>query len=356
MNRKEPKNIGRFNVLDLFCGCGGLSFGFMQQQFNVIAGVDSWKDSLVTFEKNHPGSKGILMDLEDFNPEKLKDIVGRVDVLIGGPPCQGFSISGKRNPKDPRNHLSFSFIKVLKYFKPRAFVLENVPNLIAIDGGKMKESLTRKFNSLGYDVNHKIILASDYGVPQNRRRIVFVGMLGRNNFKFPVGNYIDPKLKLTCSQALSDLSEGSVLDGTENATKPKSAYQKLMRRRSNKIFNHQVTNHNKRTAEIISLVPDGGNYKDLPGRLQNTRKVNIAWTRYSSAKPSLTIDTGHRHHFHYKYNRIPTVRESARLQSFPDDFIFYGSKTSQYKQVGNAVPPLMAEAVAAELKKALLNK
>ena len=128
-----------------------------------------------------------------------------------------------------------------------------------------------------------------------------------------------------------------------------------MRNKQGKVFNHQGVVHTEKTKSIIALVPDGGNYKDLPKNLQQTRKVHIAWTRFNSQKPSLTIDTGHNHHFHYKYNRIPTVRESARLQSFPDDFIFMGSKTSQYKQVGNAVPPIMAEQIAKALAK-VLNK
>ena len=115
-----------------------------------------------------------------------------------------------------------------------------------------------------------------------------------------------------------------------------------MRKESKGIYNHQITSHSEKTKSIISLVPDGGNYKDLPLDLRETRKVNIAWTRLNSKKPSFTIDTGHRHHFHYVYNRVPTVRESARIQSFPDSFIFVGNKTSQYKQVGNAVPPLLA--------------
>jgi DNA (cytosine-5)-methyltransferase 1 len=122
-----------------------------------------------------------------------------------------------------------------------------------------------------------------------------------------------------------------------------------MREDSVGVFNHETTNHAEKTVGIISLVPDGGNYKDLPENLRHTRKVNIAWTRIKSWEPSFTIDTGHRHHFHYSYNRIPTVRESARIQSFPDRFIFQGSKTSQYKQVGNAVPPLLAENLAASL-------
>jgi DNA (cytosine-5)-methyltransferase 1 len=124
-----------------------------------------------------------------------------------------------------------------------------------------------------------------------------------------------------------------------------------MRANSKAVWNHQITNHAPKTIETIALVPDGGNYKNLPEHLQNTRRVNIAWTRYSSSKPSHTIDTGHRHHFHYKFNRIPTVRESARLQSFPDSFIFSNSRTSQYKQVGNAVPPLLAQVIGEQLMK-----
>ena len=128
-------------------------------------------------------------------------------------------------------------------------------------------------------------------------------------------------------------------------------FQRLMRKNSSGVFNHQITIHNEKTIEIISMVPDGGNYKNLPKELHHTRKVNIAWTRLNSQKPSFTIDTGHNHHFHYEFNRVPTARESARLQSFPDDYIFKGGKTSQLKQIGNAVPPLLAKTIAEELIK-----
>lgn len=345
------KSNKKYKVIDLFSGCGGLSLGFSRKGFDIVAGIDNWEDSLKTFERNHAGSKGLIVDLGNFSPEDLP--TGKVDVVVGGPPCQGFSISGKRNPSDPRNRLYRGFVEVVKHYKPRAFVLENVPNLVSMDDGAIKNSIIEDFNALGYDVKFKILLASDFGVPQNRRRVVFVGMLGKNTFEFPVGKFSDPKNKVTCYQALSDLPEQSIDDGETNKIKPKSEYQQLMRKSINKIHNHVATNHDKKTVDIIALVPDGGNYKNLPENLRNTRKVNIAWTRYNSKKPSLTIDTGHRHHFHYKFNRIPTVRESARLQSFPDDFIFSGSKTSQYKQVGNAVPPLMAEEVASALWLAL---
>jgi len=337
-------------VLDLFSGCGGLSFGFEKAGFKIIAGVDNWKDSLVTFEKNHHDTKTILLDLDKFKPKEIANKVGnKIDVIIGGPPCQGFSISGKRNPDDPRNNLYRGFVKTVAYFKPKAFVLENVPNLVSMSGGKIKDQIIKDFSVLGYDVKYKILLASDYGVPQNRRRVVFVGVLGKNIFEYPKA--ISLKNKQTCFDALCDLPENSITDGSINKIKPKSDYQKLMRIKIDKIYNHEVSQHSEKTVSIIALVPDGGNYKNLPEHLKETRKVHIAWTRYNSKKPSPTIDTGHRHHFHYNYNRIPTVRESARLQSFPDNFIFQGSKTSQYKQVGNAVPPLLAESLGKQLIK-----
>ena len=143
------------------------------------------------------------------------------------------------------------------------------------------------------------------------------------------------------------------IDGGNYTVEPLSGFQKLMRKNSQVLYNHQLTLHTEKTTSIISFVPDGGNYKSLPEEFRKTRNVNIAWTRLNSQKPSFTIDTGHRHHFHYQFNRVPTVRESARIQSFPDSFIFLGTKTSQYKQVGNAVPPLLGEAIAEQLKKYL---
>ncbi|MBR3353505.1 DNA cytosine methyltransferase [Candidatus Saccharibacteria bacterium] len=342
----------KYRVLDLFSGCGGLSYGFECAGFHIVAGVDNWEDSLVTYRANHKGSKGILLDLGNFDPASLHKEVGDVDVVIGGPPCQGFSLSGKRNPNDPRNKLYKGFVDVVKEFRPKAFILENVPNLASMAQGKIKDAIIKEFSELGYNVKYKVLLASDYGVPQNRRRVIFVGSIYNDNYEYPTPTNNDDN-RVTTSEALSDLPEESVDDGTINTQVPLSDYQKLMRKRTDKIYNHVTSEHSEQTKKIISLVPDGGNYKDLPEKYRSVRNVHIAWTRYNSEKPSLTIDTGHRHHFHYKFNRIPTVRESARLQSFPDDFIFYGSKTSQYKQVGNAVPTLMAKAVAEKLLKHL---
>ena len=142
-------------------------------------------------------------------------------------------------------------------------------------------------------------------------------------------------------------------DDVPYATAPHNDYQKLMRAKSKSVRNHIAAENSEKVKKIISLVPDGGNYKDLPEEFRTSRNFHVAWTRFASNKPAPTIDTGHRHHFHYKYNRVPTVRECARLQSFPDDFIFLGNKTQQFRQVGNAVPPLLAQAIAETLKKEL---
>ena len=339
-----------YNVLDLFCGCGGLSLGFEQAGFHVLLGIDIWEDALKTYKHNCTSSRTLCADMSSLTGKEVADIINgeKVDVIIGGPPCQGFSIAGKRIVDDERNKLYKGFVRMVEYFKPKAFVMENVPNILSIGNGVVKDTIIRDFESLGYTVAVKVLLASDYGVPQNRRRAIFVGLRGGNEFIFPIP--FDTK-KVTAEEALSDLPEHTVDDGGAYPFPPLSQYQQLMRSKSNCLYNHQTTTHNQKTIDIISLVPDGGNYKDLPVELQSTRKVHIAWTRLCSTKPSFTIDTGHNHHFHYLYNRVPTVRESARLQSFPDNFVFLGNKGSQLRQVGNAVPPFFSKQIASQLKK-----
>ncbi len=342
----------KHTVIDLFCGCGGLSHGFIESGYDVVLGIDYCKDTIATFVHNHKESCGIIADLSDETPENISCKMGAkaVDVIIGGPPCQGFSIAGKRVIDDERNKLYKSFVKFVGFFNPKAFLMENVPNIVSMGKGVIKDSIIKDFEKLGYKVVYKVLIASDYGVPQNRKRVIFIGVKKGKEFLFP-----KPQVKhlITVEEAISDLPESSLPNGAYYLEKPKSDYQQVMRNGSDNVYNHEITNHKEQTIQIISMVPDGGNYKDLPTHLHSIRKVNIAWTRLNSKRPSITIDTGHRHHFHYKYNRVPTVRESARIQSFPDSFIFLGSKTSQYKQVGNAVPPLLAKCLAKALRKCL---
>lgn len=343
--------MGKMTVLDLFCGCGGLSLGFEMAGFQVKLAIDNWEDALVTFRNNHHDSQTFNGDLLDLSPADMKKRFNlpHIDVIIGGPPCQGFSVAGKRIIDDDRNKLYKSFVRFVEYFHPKAFVMENVPNILSIGGGAVKEAILNDFENLGYTVSYKVLMASDYGVPQNRRRAIFVG-LKDNSFDFPKKTI---EIPITTKDALSDLPEGSINDGDPYPICPQSDYQRMMRHKAKGLFNHQISIHTEETRRIIAMVPDGGNYKDLPESMWSLRKVHIAWTRMNSLRPCFTIDTGHRHHFHYLFNRIPTVRESARIQSFPDDFIFLGSKTSQYKQVGNAVPPYMSFALAKQIEKYL---
>lgn len=336
----------KISAIDLFCGAGGLSLGLEQAGVKIIAGFDNCQDSLSTFTFNHKDSLGIECDLS--NPIKgLKKFSG-IDLVIGSPPCQGFSISGKRDPKDIRNNLYKVYIDTLRQLNPKVFLMENVPNLVSMDKGRFKQQIINDLSELGYFIDCQILLASNFGVPQKRKRVFFVGSKDK---KFFMQEPLDNNDFVTCKEAISDLPESSISDGEDYPLEAKSSFQMKLRRNSQNLWNHQVTNHTQKTIDTIALVPDGGNYKDLPKSLQKTRRVNIAWTRYNSTKPSFTIDTGHRHHFHYKFNRVPTVRESARLQSFPDTFIFKGSKTSQYKQVGNAVPPMLAKALMEQMFK-----
>lgn len=342
------------NVIDLFSGAGGLSYGFESAGFNVLLGIDNDAKALETFELNHKGSKSICGDITKITYDgDIKPLIGNkeIDVIIGGPPCQGMSLSGPRKFDDPRNKLYLSYIRLVGEIKPKAFVIENVPGLVGLFGGQIKDSIIEKFTTMGYDIQYKILCAADYGVPQNRKRVVFVGMK-KGEFQYPTPH----EEKVTCKMALDDLpslEDELGEDDVPYATEPSNAYQELMRANSSSVRNHVAAAHSDKVKTIISLVPDGGNYKDLPEEYINSRNFHVAWTRFASNKPAPTIDTGHRHHFHYKYNRVPTVRECARLQSFPDDFIFLGNKTQQFRQVGNAVPPLMAQAIAETLKKEL---
>ncbi len=357
------------NVIDLFCGCGGFSKGFDQAGFKVRLGIDIWQDAVTTYKANFPNAATIVGDISGLMGEDLLSAAGmtadEVDVIIGGPPCQGFSLSGKRMLDDPRNILYKSFVRMVATIQPKAFVMENVPGLVKLFNGQVKEQVIEDFTNIGYKVKMSQLTACDFGVPQARTRVFFVGIntekVKNNDYVFPKATHGNGKKSyVTCKDALSDLDfigdTRLLAEVAEYELPAANAYQKLMRRNANQLLNHVTTIHTDKTRKIIAMVPDGGNYKNLPQELWSTRKVHIAWTRMDSRKPCFTIDTGHNHHFHYRANRVPTVRESARIQSFPDDFRFIGIKTSQLKQVGNAVPPLLAQAVAQSIIAVLEEK
>ncbi|MCM2676417.1 DNA cytosine methyltransferase [Alkalicoccobacillus plakortidis] len=340
----------KLNVLDLFCGCGGLSQGFLDADYNVILGVDFEEAALKTFKHNHKDSDVLLADLSKEEAiDEIAESIGnqKVDIVIGGPPCQGFSLTGSRDINDTRNTLYLAVVKAVRKFRPKAFLIENVPGIATLYNGTVKQQIINTFEDMGYNVSvsPKPLLAADYGVPQMRKRMFFVGIeKGYGSFEFPEPKYT-PERYVTCSEAINDLPSRENefgLEKDEYVKQPQSQYQEIMRKNSNKLYNHVASKHTDQVKWVISQVPEGGNHKDLPPGVGDSRKFNEAWTRYNSKKPSRTIDTGHRNHFHYKYNRVPTVRENARLQSFRDDFVFLGTRTQQNRQVGNAVPPLLS--------------
>ena len=251
-------------------------------------------------------------------------------------------------------------VKTARELRPKVVVLENVPGMIQLHGGLVKDKIIKDFTDLGYKMGEpKILYAPDYGIPQIRKRVVFVGLLhSKTEYVYPKP-ILTPDKYVTCEQAIGDLPALIDIVGEKIQDYPVAAqsdYQKMMRKNSTKICNHEGTIHDPKTKKFIAMVPEGKNYKSLPPEYTGIYKYHEALTRYHSKKPSPTINTGHRSHFHYKWNRIPTVRESARLQSFTDDFIFYGNKTQQYRQVGNAVPPMLGKAIASEIKKWLDNE
>lgn len=341
-------------IIDLFCGCGGLSLGFEDAGFNVVYAIDMWDKAIQTYNHNRKEKVAVCQDIHSLSDEQILELNKNKDIIgvIGGPPCQGFSKVGTRDVNDPRNRLYLEYYRVVKLIDPEFFVIENVSGLLTLSKGMFKDDIVTRFGALGYTVSCKEVVASDYGVPQNRHRVFFVGIKGKK-FTFP------PKegKVITSKEAISDLDSINVENGLEDehtyAFPPQNDYQKKMRGNQKTVKNHQITIHTQKTIDIISMVPDGGTIYDLPDEYWNVRKYRKGFERMPSFKPCHTVDTGHRNYFHYSENRIPTARENARLQSFPDWYEFLGTKTDQYKEIGNAVPPVLAYHIATALKKQL---
>jgi len=341
-------------IIDLFSGVGGLSKGCEWNGFEPVVAIDFWDDAIKTYNHNRTDKVGISMDVTKFNDELLPNILKehKIAGIIRGPPCQGFSTARLSNAtekigkvNESRNHLYLEFFRTVNIVRPKFFLIENVRGLVSANKGAFVKDITERFGGIGYNVSYKILNASDYGVPQNRQRVFFIGLL-EDEFEFP--KKFD--YKVSTKEAIKDLVKSNEQNIQKYSTPSKNEYQKLMRNGKKTVKNHEVTIHNEQTTNVISMVPDGGNIKSLPPEYWEIRKYNKAFQRMNSELPSNTIDTGHRNYFHYEANRIPTARESARIQSFPDSFEFLGTKGSQYKQVGNAVPPLLAKVLAEKIK------
>jgi DNA (cytosine-5)-methyltransferase 1 len=346
--------------LDLFCGIGGLSIGLQRSGMSPVGGIDNWAEARNTFERNHPGVKFLLADIEMIGLNRIEGEfateAGVIDVVVGGPPCQGFSTVGKRDQGDPRNLLWRSFFDLVKEIRPAYVVIENVEGLNVMRKGAVREGILADFNGIGYGMKARLLRAADYGVPQLRKRMVFLGWLdGLVEPDFPRPSSAPP---VTVADAIFDLpSLESAESKTAYESAPTTAYQIARRKDCFELHNHEAANHSAGLIEVLSHIPDGGNRKSIPDGLQPKSGFHNSYARLASWKPAIAVTSNMRkpssaRATHPNQHRGLTVREGLRLQSFDDDFVVLGSRTSQYLQVGNAVPPLLALAVGREVVKA----
>ena len=344
-------------VIDLFAGVGGMSLGFEMSGFDVLLANEYDKSIAEAYIANHKNTKMIIGDITSLDLKKtFGSYRGKVDVVIGGPPCQGFSQKGQRKTiHDERNFLFKYYVSVVELVKPKYFVMENVPNLLTAEGGYFRKEIEELFNSMGYSLQYGVLNASDYGVPQNRRRAVIIGKLGGKAPSLPI-----PQNKVvTIWDAISDLAyleSGEGADEQKYEMPVESEYEKLLRKDSNTLFNHVATKHSPLALERLALIPPNAGREVLPKEHLTKSIYSGTWTRMRKDEISVTIttrfDTPSSGKFTHPFlNRAITVREAARIQSFPDTFRFIGNKGSQMKQVGNAVPPLLAAAIAEVIMK-----
>ena len=346
----------RYNVLDLFSGAGGFSYGFKNAGFNIVAAIEKDMDAIKTHELNFPDSKIFNRDITTFTDNEINSLFSNVDIIIGGPPCQGFSIANlKRDILDPRNKLFLEYVKFVRLIKPKIFILENVKGLLSLNKGQTKDAILFLFSELGYNIEYQVLNSADYGIPQKRQRVFFVGVRSDLNKRFTFN--LEKENLVTIEEAIKDLyhNNGSKDGNIEQQLEPITSYQKKIWD-SPIIKNHYSSALKEVTLNKIKYVSEGQNWRSIPKELLgNKERFSTAYYRLDSQDISPTVDTFHRNIFHPKVDRFPTVRENARLQSFPDSFVFIGSKTSQYKQVGNAVPPILAEKLGNAIKDLLEN-
>lgn len=359
-------------VIDLFCGAGGLSEGFSQAGFSVLAGQDFDDKAGVTFAASHKEARFVGGPIQNVTPQQLLNASGvskdEVDVIVGGPPCQGYSVyNHQRGFNDPRAGLFREYLRIVKGIKPRWLVMENVVGITSIADGKIVREIFEGMNSLGYRVEMQVLRAEEFGIPQERRRVVFLATRIDAPILFPTPTHGKGLLPfVTVWDAISDLPK---LDNGDKALQlpyarnPQNEYQAHLRGASKLVQNHVASRLASINEKRMRHIPPGGSWRDIPIDLlpagMKRAKRSDHTKRYGRPRKddlACTILTKCDIHWgayiHPVQNRAFTVREAARLQSFPDHFIFHGSRTDQFVQVGNAVPPLLGKQIAEGLLKA----
>ena len=346
--------INEFRILDLFCGAGGFSYGMHRNHnFKTCVALDINEKAAYTFKKNMPDVDVVIGDITNKKvKENIVDlsIKRKVNMIIGGPPCQGFSMKGKKlGLADERNYLFREYLNIVEIIQPEVFVIENVKSLLSTANGWFKDEILNYINKLGYIVEYGIINSKNFGVPQSRERAIFICS---KNKKIPLPE--GTKYIISVRDAISDLAYLESGEGeyeSEYKLKPQSEYQLKMRVGCKKLYNHKASNHSALAISKLAMIPPEKGKEYLPKELIGKQKFKTTWGRLVWDNVSPTIDTrfdtpSNGTNSHPFINRAITPREAARIQSFDDNFIFYGSKFYIRSQIGNAVPPLLAEAIA----------
>ena len=334
------------NFIDLFSGAGGLSNGLEQAGLKCILGIDMDKNAIDTFSANHHLANTYCGSITEITEKKLKELIGNqtIHAIVGGPPCQGFSTVGLGNPKDQRNLLFKEFIRMVKIINPQFIIIENVTGLLATKNEKTILDIFKLFSGMGYNLDVKVMSAEEYGVPERRRRTIFLGSRINNHIIFPSPFKTPP---VTVGEAFKNLKA-----------------------KNGKIFNHDIDKAQiKAQLDLhrIACIPEGKGIRYAEDEKKYFRKklfLGIDWektpenrlrqTKYQRLdrkKPAPTIMTHRHNYFHPTENRYLTQREAAALQSFPNDFIFHGPLSAQWRQIGNAVPPLLGKALGVAILK-----
>lgn len=346
-----------YTFVDIFCGAGGLSYGFSQDSsFKLLMANDIDKDAIATYKTNHKNSKVICRAISDITNNEIKEL-GGIDIVIGGPPCQSYSTLGKRQ-MDSRALLFQEYLRFLKIAKPKVFVFENVVGLLSMQKGELFKNICREFEQLGYKIKYKILNAVDFGVPQNRERVFIFGSQINNqkDFCFPE-NKENP---VSIAEALSDLP---AIQSGENGDKIGYLFEannKFLKfvRKSNRLTEHKSPMNNKKLIEIMQNLKDGQCKDDLPENIRPKSGYTNTYAKMWWNLPAPTITRNFStpsssRCIHPRDSRALSIREGARLQSFPDNYVFCGSNTAKRLQIGNAVPPLVSIALAKSIKEFL---
>lgn len=353
-----------YKAIDLFSGAGGFTCGFRQSGFNVVKALEINSQIAETYKKNNPNTNMIVDDI--VNADKNNYFKkGDADVIIGGPPCQGFSMAGARNRNgfmgDPRNFLFKHYFNIVKTVRPKCFVFENVKGLVSMEHGEIFNEIKKIFSDKNlldgdyYELKWQIVNSFDFGVPQKRERFILIGILNgkntdfdsifektRNQIKNEIPHFFD---KVTVKDAISNLQETTTSGEVKN-TRPENKYQEfLYSNKDSKIYNQSSRNHSEKALTRIKEVKPGENFKSLHDKIKSIHSGSYG--RMVWNEPAVTITTRYDtpsggRYIHPSENRTITDREAARIQSFPDNYVFVGNKTSISTQIGNAVPPKMA--------------